>query len=83
MVLWEGRSDAPPDVTADRAYRFAVVVANDMELYVPWGRDFTVYLGDNTNYMIGVTISGDTIQCMTMPEQYGGSVKITLIGATD
>lgn len=54
-----------------------------MELYVPWGRDFTVYLGDNTNYMIGVTISGDTIHCMTMPEQYGGSVKITLIGATD
>lgn len=33
--------------------------------------------------MLGVTISGDTIHCTMMPEQYGGYVKITMIGATD
>lgn len=70
-------------MTADRAYRFAVVVANDMELYVPWGRDFNVYLGGTDNYMLGVTISGDTIRCTTTPQQYGGAVKVTFIGVSD
>lgn len=82
-MLWERRSDAPPDVTADRAYRFAVVVANDTELYVPWGMYFSVYLGGGSNFMLRVTFSGDTIRCTTTPQQYGGAVKVTLIGASD
>lgn len=70
-------------MTADRAYRFAVVVANDMELYVPWGMYFSVYLGGTYNHMLGVTISDDTIRCATTPQQYGCAVKVTFIDVSD
>lgn len=70
-------------MTADRAYRFAVVVTNDMELYVPCGRDFSVYLGGGSNFMLRVTFYGETIRCTTTPQQYGGAVNVTLIGVSD
>lgn len=79
-MLWEGSTDASMGFTADREYRFVIVVANDTELYFPWGRSYQLYLGGTSSYFIGVSTSGADITVTLFPTN---RVTLTMVGATD
>lgn len=80
VVLWEGSTDSSMGFTADREYRFAVVVANGMELYFPWGRSYQLYLGGTSSSFIGVSTSGVDIAVTLFA---GDRVTVTKVGVTD